>query len=84
MTDRCLLTNGLKGKDADGVITKIKNSQALLDMLKTAIDKEISKDFNMNFDKPSWAYEQAFEIGYKKGLQRFLEYVKIYPDRGKQ
>lgn len=77
MAERCLLTNGLKTKDAEEVITRIKNSQALIELLKTAIDKEISKDFCTNFEEPSWAYRQAFEIGYKKGLLRFLEYVKL-------
>lgn len=72
-----LLTNGMSEEDTQKVIRLIKGSKALLILIEEKITKELAKDMNTDFDTPSWAYKNAYELGYRKGLTKILEYVKI-------
>ena len=45
----------------------------ILNGLKGKLDKIVEPDFS----NPNWALEQAYNLGYKKGLTRLLKYVII-------
>jgi hypothetical protein len=72
-----LILNGLKGVERQNMINQITASQPLLKRLEELLKKELESETEPDFDNPSWAYRQAFEIGYKKGLTRVLKYVII-------
>ena len=72
-----LLLNGLKGKEREDMLNQITASQPLLKRLEELLTKELKSETEPDFDNPSWAYKQAFNIGYKKGLTRVLKYVII-------
>lgn len=72
-----LLLNGLKGKEREDMLNQITASRPLLKRLEELLAKELKSDTEPDFDNPSWAYKQAFELGYKKGLTRVLKYVII-------
>lgn len=72
-----LILNGLKGVERQNMINQIAASQPLLQRLEKLLKKELESETEPDFDNPSWAYKQAFELGYKKGLTRVLKYVII-------
>ena len=72
-----LLLNGLKGVERQNMINQIAASQPLLQRLEKLLQKELEADTEPDFNNPSWAYKQAFDLGYKKGLTRVLKYVII-------
>lgn len=70
---------GLKGDERSRVLSSMMAARPFLDRLEYMIDKEI-KDLDNSipdFDKASWAYEQAFKIGMKKGLTLLKKYAII-------
>lgn len=73
------LLTGLKGSERDLMITQILSSEILLKRMVQLIDKEIDSVENgtPDFNSPSWAYEQAFRLGYKKGLTLLKKYAII-------
>lgn len=73
------LLTGLKGSERDLMITQILSSEILLKRMVQMIDKEIEsvEDSTPDFDSPSWAYKQAFNLGYKKGLTLLKKYAII-------
>lgn len=73
----CLLLNGLKGAEREMMQNQITASQPLLKRLEEMLTKELKSETEPDFDNPSWAYKEAFNIGYKKGLTRVLKYVII-------
>ena len=73
----CLLLNGLKGNERQIMINQITASQPLLKRLEELLKKELESESEPDFNNPSWAYQQAFDLGYKKGLTRVLKYVII-------
>lgn len=70
---------GLKGNDREIMKAQLVASGPLLRRLEELIKKEIdaldTKD--PDFNSPSWAYEQAFKLGLKKGLTSLSKYVII-------
>lgn len=72
-----LLLNGLKGVERQNMINQIVASQPLLKRLEELLKKELESDTEPDFDNPSWAYKEAYNIGYKKGLTKVLKYVII-------
>jgi len=72
-----LLLNGLKGNERQQMLNQISASQPLLKRLEELLKKELESESEPDFDNPSWAYRQAFELGYKKGLTKVLKYVII-------
>lgn len=72
-----LLLNGLKGNERQQMLNQITASQPLLKRLEELLKKELESDSEPDFDNPSWAYKEAFNIGYKKGLTKVLKYVII-------
>lgn len=72
-----LLLNGLKGNERQQMLNQITASQPLLKRLEELLKKELESDTEPDFDNPSWAYKEAFNIGYKKGLTKVLKYVII-------
>lgn len=77
MASNCLLLNGLKGAERELMQNQITASQPLLKRLEEMLTKELKSETEPDFDNPSWAYKEAFNIGYKKGLTRVLKYVII-------
>ena len=73
----CLLLNGLKGNERQQMLNQITASQPLLKRLEELLKKELESESEPDFDNPSWAYKEAFNIGYKKGLTKVLKYVII-------
>lgn len=57
----------------------IKVSAPLLEKMQEVIDKSLKdlENSEEDFSKASWAYEQAFKLGYKKGLTELKKYVII-------
>lgn len=72
-----LLLNGLKGNERQQMLNQITASQPLLKRLEELLKKELESESEPDFDNPSWAYKEAFNIGYKKGLTKVLKYVII-------
>lgn len=72
-----LLLNGLKGNERQQMLNQIAASQPLLKRLEELLKKELESESEPDFDNPSWAYKEAFNIGYKKGLTKVLKYVII-------
>lgn len=71
---------GLKGTERDVMIAQLLASDSLLKRIEQLIDKDIKDLGNItsqDFDSPSWAYKQAFELGLKKGLTMLKKYVII-------
>lgn len=70
---------GLKGADRDLMITQLLSSEILLKRMVQLIDKEIESVDNStpDFSSPSWAYEQAYKLGLKKGLTLLRKYAII-------
>lgn len=75
----CLLLQGLKGADREDMLNRIKASAPVLKRLEEVIDKELKKlsEDSPDFEKSSWAYEQAYKLGLQKGLTTFKKYVII-------
>jgi len=75
------ILSGLKGNDRDLMITQLLSSEILLKRLLYCIDKEIESVENStpDFDSPSWAYKQAYNLGLKKGLTMLKKYAIISP-----
>ncbi|MBQ1574315.1 MAG: hypothetical protein IIZ78_24595 [Clostridiales bacterium] len=73
------LLSGLKGPDRDLMITQLLSSEILLKRLVECIDKEIEAVENgtPDFESPSWAYKQAYNLGLKKGLTLLKKYAII-------
>lgn len=72
-----LILNGLKGAEREMMLNQVVASQPLLKRLEQLLKKELESETEPDFNNPSWAYQQAFELGYKKGLTKVLKYVII-------
>ena len=77
MSANALLLNGLKGAERQLMINQITASQPLLNRLEELLKKELESETEPDFNNPSWAYKQAYELGYRKGLTKVLKYVII-------
>lgn len=70
-----ILLNGLTGKDRTDMEDAIRRASVFIKAVKEKIDKELSTDTDPDFDSPSWAYKQAYQLGYRKGLTKLLKYA---------
>ena len=77
MSVNSLLLNGLKGVERQQMLNQITASRPLLKRLEELLKKELEAETEPDFNNPSWAYREAYNIGYKKGLTRVLKYVII-------
>lgn len=80
-TNNNVLLNGLKGKDREAAEQAIKRAASFIAMLRPVIEKELSREEEPDFDSPSWAYKEAFNLGYKKGLTKILKYAILKPSK---
>lgn len=72
-----LILNGLKGKERQDMTNQIVSSERLLKRVEQLLQQELDKVVEPDFSNPNWALEQAYNLGYKKGLTRLLKYVII-------
>jgi len=75
MTTKNLLLNGLQGKERQEVEDAIKRASAFLKLVSERIEDELKQEQDPDFDSPSWAYKQAYQLGYKRGLTKLLKYA---------
>ena len=75
------LLNGLKGKDREKAEEAILRAKDFIALLTPALDKELDRNEEPDFDCPSWAYKEAFYLGYKKGLTKILKYAILKPSK---
>ena len=75
------LLNGLKGEDRKKAEEAILRASDFITLLKPALDKELDRNEEPDFDCPSWAYKEAFYLGYKKGLTKILKYAILKPSK---
>lgn len=80
MTVNSPILAGLKGDERQKVLASMQSAKPFLDRLEQILEKEIQslENSNPDFEKPSWAYEQAFNLGYRKGLTLLKKYAIIY------
>ena len=45
------------------------------------IEEELKQESDPDFDSPSWAYKQAYQLGYKRGLTKLLKYAILLPSK---
>lgn len=75
------LLNGLTGKDRETAEQAIQRASDFIAMVRPVIENELVRDEEPNFDCPSWAYKEAFFLGYKKGLTKLLKYAILKPSK---
>lgn len=55
----------------------LKTSQPILLKLKEMVEEDIAHTEEVDekdFENPAWALQQAYRLGLRKGLTKFLEY----------
>ena len=81
MASTNILLNGLKGKERQDMEDIIRRASAFLSIVSKRIEDELKQDTDPDFDSPSWAYKQAYQLGYKKGLTKLLKYAILTPSK---
>ena len=81
MTNKNILLNGLTGKERQEVEDAIKRASAFLKIVSERIEGELNQEQDPDFDSPSWAYKQAYQLGYKRGLTKLLKYAILSPSK---
>lgn len=81
MTNKNVLLNGLKGEDRQKMEDAIHRASAFIEIVSRKIMEEIEQENDPDFDSPSWAYKQAYQLGYKKGLTKLLKYATLIPSK---
>lgn len=81
MASTNILLNGLKGKERQDMEDVIRRASAFLTVVSKRIEEELKQETDPDFDSPSWAYKQAFQLGYKKGLTKLLKYAILTPSK---
>ena len=81
MTNKNILLNGLKGEDRQRMEDVIRRASAFIEIVSKKISEELEQESDPDFDSPSWAYKQAYQIGYKKGLTKLLKYATLIPSK---
>ena len=81
MASTNILLNGLKGKERQDMEDVIRRASAFLTVVSKRIEEELKQETDPDFDSPSWAYKQAFQLGYKKGLTKLLKYAILNPSK---
>ena len=81
MASTNILLNGLKGKERQDMEDSIRRASAFLKVVSKKIEDELNQETDPDFDSPSWAYKQAYQLGYKKGLTKLLKYAILNPSK---
>lgn len=75
------LLNGLVGKDRTNAEEAILRAKDFIALVRPVIQRELDREEEPDFNCPSWAYKQAFALGYKKGLTKLLKYAILKPSK---
>lgn len=81
MTTTNLLLNGLKGEERKRMEDAIRLASTYLSVVSKKIEEELSQETDPDFDSPSWAYKQAYQLGYRRGLTKLLKYAILNPSK---
>lgn len=76
-----ILLNGLKGEDRKSMEDVIRRASSFIKVVSEKIEEELKQESDPDFDSPSWAYKQAYQLGYKKGLTKLLKYATLIPSK---
>lgn len=71
---------GLSGPERDQMINLVRNNKILLDKLIEIWYNRVREveDVNLvDYDNPSWAYEQAHRNGYKEALRWMIKMATV-------
>ena len=81
MSNSNILLNGLKGQERKDVEDTIRRASTFLSLVSKRIEDELKQESDPDFDSPSWAYKQAYQLGYKRGLTKLLKYAILLPSK---
>lgn len=81
MSNSNVLLNGLKGQERKDVEDAIRRASTFLSLVSKRIEDELKQETDPDFDSPSWAYKQAYQLGYKRGLTKLLKYAILLPSK---
>lgn len=81
MSNSNILLNGLKGQERKDVEDAIRRASTFLSLVSKRIEEELKQESDPDFDSPSWAYKQAYQLGYKRGLTKLLKYAILLPSK---
>lgn len=81
MSNSNILLNGLKGQERKDVEDAIRRASTFLSLVSRRIEDELKQESDPDFDSPSWAYKQAYQLGYKRGLTKLLKYAILLPSK---
>ena len=81
MTSKNVLLNGLTGEDRQKMEDVIHRASVFIEIVSRKIKEELEQENDPDFDSPSWAYKQAYQLGYKKGLTKLLKYATLIPSK---
>ena len=81
MANTNILLNGLKGQERKDVEDAIRRASTFLSLVSKRIEEELKQESDPDFDSPSWAYKQAYQLGYKRGLTKLLKYAILLPSK---
>ena len=81
MTTTNLLLNGLKGEERKRMEDAIRLASTYLSVVSKKIEEELNQETDPDFDSPSWAYKQAYQLGYRRGLTKLLKYAILNPSK---
>lgn len=71
------ILNGLRGEDRRQMEIAVGNAKGVLLRLQQLLEAEAGADPIPSFESNNWAAEVAFNLGYRKGLTKALQYVII-------
>ena len=75
------LLNGLVGKERQSAEEAIVRAKDFINLVRPVLQRELDREEEPDFDCPSWAYKEAFHLGYKKGLTKLLKYAILKPSK---
>lgn len=81
MSNSNILLNGLQGQERKDVEDAIRRASTFLSLVSKRIEDELKQESDPDFDSPSWAYKQAYQLGYKRGLTKLLKYAILLPSK---
>jgi len=81
MSSTNILLNGLKGEERKRMEESIRMASTYLTAVSKKIEEELGQETDPDFDSPSWAYKQAYQLGYRRGLTKLLKYAILNPSK---
>lgn len=81
MSNTNILLNGLQGEERKNMEDAIRRASVFLKAVEERIKNELESEQDPDFDSPSWAYKQAYMLGYRKGLTKLLKYAILTPSK---